>query len=92
MNTTTTSRPIVVGKKSIANYVLAIAHRLGEGCQSVVVRARGRFISAAFDASNKALNTGLPLARGSVRWGQEQGSEGRPVSFVEIELTLKVSS
>lgn len=92
MSATITSRPIVVGKKSTANYALAVAHRLGEGAQVVILRARGRFVASAFDAANKAINTGLPLTRGSVRWGQEQGPEGQPVSYVEIELTVKASS
>jgi DNA-binding protein Alba len=92
MSATTVSRPIVVGKKSVANYALAVAHRLGEGASSVTLRARGRFIAIAFDACNKALNTGLPLKRGTVRWGQEQGPKGQQVSYVEIELVTGASS
>ncbi len=89
MQQTVTSRPIVVGKKNIANYALAIATRFGEGQKNIVLRARGRFCSAAFDAANKALNMGLPLSRGSARWGQETAPGDRPVSWVEIELTVK---
>ena len=89
MAQTITSRPVVVGKKPAVNYALAVATRYGEGAVPVVLRARGRFCSTAFDAANKAINMGLPLARGDVRWGQEPGPEGKQVSWVEIELIGK---
>lgn len=83
----TNNRPIIVGGKNTANYALAVAHRVGEGqTGTIVLRARGRFVSAAFDAANKACNMGLSLSRGNVRWGQEQGPKG-PCSWVEIDLT-----
>lgn len=84
----TKTRPIVVGNKPVANYALAIAHRIGAGERSITLRARGRFISAAFDAANKAINLGLPLNRGQIKWGQEGGPKGQQVSFVEIELIV----
>jgi len=80
------NRPIVVGSKPTANYALAVATRLGEGQRTIVLRARGRLAGAALDAANKALNMGLPLKRGEARWGQENGPEGKPVSFLEIAL------
>lgn len=83
------SRPIIVGGKNVANYALAVATRLGEGESHIILRARGRFISAAFDAANKAINIGLSVSRGHCRWGQEQGPKGQPVSYVEIELVGK---
>lgn len=86
MTATTNIRPIVVAGKPVANYALAVASRLGEGSTTVVLRARGQNISKAVDSANKALNLGLPLKRGEIRWGQEQGPNGTPVSFVEIEL------
>ena len=82
-------RPIVVGKKSTANYALAVATRFGAGEAPIVLRARGRLIGGAFDAANKALNMGLPLVRGAARWGQEDAPGGKPVSYVEIELIAK---
>lgn len=83
------SRPVVVGKKPAVNYALAVATRFGAGERRIVLRARGRFCSTAFDAANMALNMGLPLERGNAPWGQEAGPEGKPVSWVEIELVGK---
>jgi len=80
------SRPIVVAGKGTANYTLAIATRYGEGEERIILRARGRHIAAAFDAANAAINMGLMLTRGNVRWGQEELAHERFVSWVEIEL------
>jgi len=88
--TTTKVRPIVVGGKSVANYALAVATRIGEGEVTIVLRARGRFISSAFDAANKTINMNLPVKRGEVRWGQETAPGGeKKVSFVELTLLRK---
>lgn len=86
MSAQITNRPVVVGSKPVANYALAISARLGEGATQVVLRARGENISKAVDAANKAINLGLPVSRGQMKWGQEAGPTGKPVSYVEIEL------
>lgn len=83
------SRPIVVGKKSVSNYALAVVTRLGQGEDKVVLRARGQSIGIAFDAANMTLNMGQPVSRGNVRWGQELAPGGKNVSFVEIELNRR---
>ena len=85
----TTSRPVTVGGKPVQNYALAVATRCGEGNVPVVLRARGKSIGTAFAAANMALAMSLPLARGNVRWGEEAGPDGRPVSWVEVELVGK---
>lgn len=82
-------RPIVVGKKNVSNYALAVVTRLGQDEDKVTLRARGRLIGIAFDAANMTLNMGQPVTRGEVRWGQEQAPGGKPVSFVEIELNRR---
>ncbi len=86
-----TPRPIVVGKKAVANYALAIATRLGEGQKTITLRARGRLIGLAFDAANMAVNMHQPVERGEVSWGQETapGGAGKMVSYVEIEMVGK---
>lgn len=84
------ARPIVVGKKPVANYALAVASRLAEGEQVITLRARGENISTAVDAANKAINLGLSVRRGEAKWGQEQGPKGTPVSYVELELVAAV--
>lgn len=81
-----TTRPVVVGKKPVANYALAIQARLGEGATSVVLRARGQNISKAVDAANMALKFGLSLCRGELKWGEEAGPKGKAVSFIELTL------
>ena len=83
--------PIVVGKKQVANYALAIQARLGLGEKSVTLRARGAHISRAVDAANMAINLGLPVARGDIRWGQEDAPGAKKVSFVELDLNSAVS-
>jgi len=88
-NTSNGNRPIVVGKKNVSNYALAVVTRLGQGENTVTLRARGQLIGIAFDAANMTLNMGQPVVRGQVRWGQEQAPGGKNVSFVEIELNKR---
>lgn len=87
--TGTTNKPIIIGNKPVANYALAIATRIGAGEDEVTLRARGEHIARAVDAANKAVNMGLPVARGAMRWGQETAPGGHPVSYVEVTLTKK---
>lgn len=85
------TNPIVVGKKQVANYALAIQARLGAGEKNLTIRARGKHISLAFDAANMAINLGLPLSRGEIRWNQEMGPGQKNVSWVEIDLASTVA-
>ena len=87
----TNSRPVVVGSKPTANYALAVQARLAAGDLTIVLRARGKHISQAVDAANMAVNLGLPVTRGPIRWGQETGPQGQNVSFVEVELKAKAA-
>ena len=41
---------IIVGKKPVMNYVLAMLTLLNQGVNEIVVKARGRAISKAVDA------------------------------------------
>lgn len=91
MSTQNTTRPIIVGKKPTANYALAVASRLGEGEKSITLRARGALAGKALDAANKAVNMGLAVIRGDSRWGQENGTKGENVSFLEINLVAKAA-
>lgn len=78
--------PIIVGGKAVANYALAIQTRLAAGQLVVTLRARGQHIARAVDAANMAINIGLPVTRGEIRWGQESGPASKNVSFIEIQL------
>ena len=80
------TRPVVVGSKPTANYALAVQARLAAGEQVITLRARGRHMAQAVDAANMAVNLGLPVRRGMVRWGQETGPQGQNVSWIEVEL------
>ena len=82
-------RPIIVGKKTVQHFVLAIQYRLAQGATEVVLRARGPLIAIAADAANMAMNMGLPVEIGHIRIGQEAGPQGKPVSFIELELLKK---
>lgn len=88
---TNSSRPVVVGSKPTANYALAVQARLAAGDRVVVLRARGKHISQAVDAANMAVNLGLSVTRGPIRWGQETGPQGQNVSFIEVELKAQAA-
>lgn len=79
-------RPVIVGSKPVANYALAVAARFGLGEPVVVLRARGELVSKAVSAANMAANMGFARRVDTARIGQEDGPDGKPVSFIEIEL------
>ncbi len=57
---TTPSNVILVGKKPVMNYVMAVLALLNQGVEEVVVKARGRAISKAVDTVEIIRNKLLP--------------------------------
>ncbi len=82
---------IQIGKKPVQNYALAVQFCLKEGASTVTFRARGEAIVTALDAANMAIRLDVPVQRGEVRWGSETGRDGKPCSWVEVDL-LAVAS
>lgn len=86
---------VLVGKKPVMNYVIAILTLVHQGVREVVVKARGRAISKAVDAVEIIRNRFLPgkveverIEIGSQTLTNPQGREAR-VSIIEIKLKVK---
>ncbi len=92
--TATPSNVILVGKKPVMNYVMAVLALLNQGVEEVVVKARGRAISKAVDTveiiRNKLLTGKVDVKDikigSQVVQGQDRTSR---VSTIEITIALK---
>ncbi len=90
----TPSNVILVGKKPVMNYVMAVLALLNQGVDEVVVKARGRAISKAVDTveiiRNKLLTDKVEVKDikigSQVVQGQDRTSR---VSTIEITIGLK---
>ncbi len=90
---TTPSNVILVGKKPVMNYVMAVLALLNQGVDEVIVKARGRAISKAVDTveiiRNKLLADKVEVKDikigSQVVQGQDRTSR---VSTIEITLSL----
>lgn len=86
---------VLIGKKPVMNYVLAILTLLNQGVNEIVVKARGRAISKAVDAIEIVRNRFLPgridvktIAIGSQTITSANGKQSR-VSTIEIVVVKK---
>lgn len=86
---------VLVGKKPVMNYVIAILTLVHQGVKEIYVKARGRAISKAVDAVEIIRNRFLPgkvdvekIEIGSQTLTNPQGRESR-VSIIEIKLKVK---
>lgn len=83
---------VYVGKKSVMSYVLAVVTQFNQGAPEVKLKARGRSISVAVDASQIVKNRFIQnLQFKEVRLGTEEltsedGSLSK-VSSIEIIMT-----
>jgi len=85
---------ILVGQKSVMNYVLATVIQFNQGAKRVTLKARGRAVSKAVDAAEIVRTRFLAgqVDITSVRIGSEKvGEPGkeRIVSTIEIVLERK---
>ncbi|MEM0084396.1 MAG: DNA-binding protein Alba [Candidatus Methanomethylicia archaeon] len=88
------SNVILVGKKTVMNYVLAALVQFNQGADEVVIKARGKAISKAVDVAQIVKTRFLSgqvdvknISIGSERVGE--GDQARTVSAIEITLTRK---
>ncbi len=93
--TPTAANTVLVGKKPVMNYVLAILTLLNQGAGEIVVKARGRAISKAVDAIEIVRNRFLPgkvevrnISIGSQSITSSDGRQSR-VSTIEIVVSKK---
>jgi len=82
---------VYVGSKPVMTYVTAIIQSFNENPERVVIRARGRAISAAVDAAEVTRNRFLSGLTCDVAIGTEEmeqeGGGTRNVSTIEITLS-----
>lgn len=90
-----TANTILVGKKPVMNYVIAVLTLIHQGVREVYLKARGRAISKAVDTVEIIRNRFLPgkvdiedIKIGSQTVTNPQGREAR-VSIIEIKLKIK---
>jgi DNA-binding protein len=86
---------VLVGKKPVMNYVIAVLTLVHQGVKEIYVKARGRAISKAVDTVEIVRNRFLPgrvevadIKIGSQTLTNPQGREAR-VSIIEIKLVIK---
>lgn len=86
---------VLIGKKPVMNYVIAVLTLVHQGVREVYVKARGRAISKAVDTVEIIKNRFLPgrvdvedIKIGSQTLTNPQGKEAR-VSIIEIRLRIR---
>ena len=85
---------VLVGNKSVMNYVLATVIQFNQGAKSVTIKARGRAISRAVDVAEIVKSRFLKgeVDVSSIKIGSETVGEGdkkRTISTIEILLEKK---
>lgn len=87
----TSDNIVLIGKKPIMKYVVAMITLFNEGKNKVVVKARGRAISRAVDSVELLRHAFIKEAEiGNVTIGTEKITrmEGQEVNVSTIEITL----
>jgi len=82
---------VLVGKKPVMSYVLAVVTQFGAGATEVVLKARGRAIGKAVDIAEVARRRFLPgvqVKNISIGTEQVQTREGETSNVSSIEITL----
>ena len=82
---------IYIGNKNVMSYVLAVVTQFHNGCEEVVLKARGRAISRAVDTAEVIRNKFMPNVQiKSIRTGTEEleGEGGQKISVSSIEIVL----
>ncbi|HDI06711.1 MAG TPA: DNA-binding protein Alba [Candidatus Aenigmarchaeota archaeon] len=83
---------ILVGKKPLMSYVLAVITQLSESDGEVVIKARGKTISKAVDIAQIVKNKFAKEAKiGEVKIGTEEleAKEGGKINVSTIEIPVK---
>ena len=82
---------ILVGKKPLMSYVLAVVTQFSDGATDVVVKARGKTISKAVDVVQIVKNKFAKDAKiGPVKIGTEEveAKEGGKINVSTIEIPI----
>ncbi len=77
---------ILIGKKTVTDYMRALLTVVARGASTIVLKARGRNISRAVDVSQLAIRTLRGFKVSEVKIGSEEVAGGRRVSTIEIKL------
>ena len=82
---------VLIGKKEINNYVLAVIRLFSEGAEEVIIRARGKNICKAVDTAERVRHMYMKnLVVKDVKTGSEEivdeSGRKRTVSTIEIIL------
>lgn len=82
---------VLVGRKEVNNYVLAVIRLFSEGAEEVIIRARGKNICKAVDTAERVRNMYMKnIVVKDVKIGSEEivdeGGRRRTVSTIEIIL------
>jgi len=84
---------VLVGKKPVMNYVLAVLTLLNQGVNEVVVKARGRAISKAVDTVEIVRNRFLPgkIEVKDIKIGSQTitSPDGRQTRVSSIEIVIQ---
>jgi DNA-binding protein len=87
---------VLVGKKPVMNYVLAILQMNSQGMNNIVVKARGRAISKAVDAveivRKRFLKDRVDIKKIEIGSEQLKTQDGRLVRTSTIEIHLEIKS
>ena len=84
---------IYIGNKNVMSYVLAVVTQFNNGCEEVVLKARGRAISRAVDTAEVIRNKFMPGVQvKDIRIDTEelQGEQGEKISVSSIEIVLRM--
>lgn len=83
---------VLIGKKPLMSYVLAVITQLSEGSGEVLIKARGKTISNAVDIAQIVKNKFAKDAKiGQVKIGTEEldAKEGGKINVSTIEIPIK---
>ena len=84
---------VLVGKKPVMNYVLAVLTLLNQGVNEVIIKARGRAISKAVDTVEIVRNRFLPgkIEVKEIKIGSQTLTrpDGRQVRTSTIEIVIQ---
>ena len=89
------SNTVLVGKKNVMNYVLAVLTLISQGVKEIVVKARGRAISKAVNTVEIVRNRFMPgkIKIEDIKIGSQTvtNPDGRQTRVSTIEILLRVT-
>ncbi len=82
---------VFVGKKPFMNYVTAVVMQFNSGAKSIVIKARGKYISRAVDVAEVVKNRFVKDVKISdIKIGSEDfETEGKTIRTSTIEIVLE---